>query len=154
MKRRHILIYLLVLVFSCLLSSCGSRSSSTQTGQTSCDPQKNSNCHSLVVTQSDGSTVTRTYVLHLPANFQPGSSGLVLSRRPGRNWMHPLTSMALRLLIRIRYRLRTSATILPGTLILTSQRGPATRPRMILPFCGYLLLRNKPILRSIPRWFM
>ena len=79
MKRRHILIYLLVLVFSCLLSSCGSSSSSTQTGKTSCDPQKNSNCHSLVVTQSDGSTVTRTYVLHLPANFQPGSSGLVLS---------------------------------------------------------------------------
>jgi polyhydroxybutyrate depolymerase len=81
-KRRRLLIDLLVLVISCVLCSCGSSNSSnssTTTSQAPCDPQQNANCHSLVVTQSDGSTVTRTYVLHLPANFQPGSSGLVLS---------------------------------------------------------------------------
>ena len=73
MKRKHLLNYMLVFVFSCLLGSCG-------TGITSpCDPHTNSNCHSIVVTQSDGSTVTRTYVLHVPASFQPGTSGLVLS---------------------------------------------------------------------------
>jgi poly(3-hydroxybutyrate) depolymerase len=73
MKRRHLLFCWLVFVFPCLLCSCGSSISSP------CDSQKNSNCHSLAVTQSNGSTLTRTYVLYVPANFQPGSSGLVLS---------------------------------------------------------------------------
>src|ERR1035438_5382743 len=72
-KYRSLPIYLLVLMFSCLLSSCGSHTSS------SCNSQNNPNCHSLAVTQSDGITLTRTYVLYVPANFQPGSSGLVLS---------------------------------------------------------------------------
>lgn len=72
-KRRHLLISLLVLVCSFLFSSCGSIISS------SCDSQSNSGCHSLVVTQSDGTTLTRTFTLYVSANFQPGSSGLVLS---------------------------------------------------------------------------
>ena len=78
MKRKHLLTYLLILVFSCLFGSCGLSNSSTQSSQ-GCNPQSNSNCHSLVVTQSDGSTLARTYVLYVPGSFQPNSSGLVLS---------------------------------------------------------------------------
>jgi polyhydroxybutyrate depolymerase len=72
-KRRHFLVYSLVFVLPCLLCSCGSNIILPF------DLQHNSKFHSLVVTQSDGSTVTRTYVLHVPTNFQPGVSGLVLS---------------------------------------------------------------------------
>jgi polyhydroxybutyrate depolymerase len=72
-KHRYVPICLLSLIFSCLLSSCGSSISAP------CDPQNNSNCHSLAVTQSNGSTLTRTYVLYVPANFQPNLSGLVVS---------------------------------------------------------------------------
>jgi polyhydroxybutyrate depolymerase len=78
-KRRRLIANLLVFVFSCLLSSCGFHSPSGQMSSASADPLNNLERHSLVVTQSDGSTVTRTYALHVPANFQPGSSGLVLS---------------------------------------------------------------------------
>jgi polyhydroxybutyrate depolymerase len=79
MKRKHIFCWLFM--FPCLLCSCGSNSSSNSSLQASvpCNPQQNTNCHSLVVTQSNGSTVKRTYLLHVPTNFQPGTSGLVLS---------------------------------------------------------------------------
>ena len=45
-----------------------------------CDPLQNANCHSLVF-----NGVSRTYLLHVPANFQPTMSALVVAMGGGGN---------------------------------------------------------------------
>jgi polyhydroxybutyrate depolymerase len=54
-------------------------SGSPQITMPPCIPLANQNCHSLTVTQADGTTSKRTYVLHVPTQFQPGTSALVIA---------------------------------------------------------------------------
>jgi polyhydroxybutyrate depolymerase len=68
---------------SCLLLSCGSSKSNPGTPTTSpraCHPQQDANCHSLMV-----NGVARTYLLHVPANFQANSGALLLALGGGGN---------------------------------------------------------------------
>jgi polyhydroxybutyrate depolymerase len=44
-----------------------------------CDTTPDPSCSVLMVTQSDGTTVARYYVLHVPANFPASSGSLVIS---------------------------------------------------------------------------
>jgi polyhydroxybutyrate depolymerase len=64
---------------SALLLSCGGSSSSSATGDNSgsCNFQVGGNCSMQV------SGVQRTFILHVPSSFQPGSSGLVIALHGG-----------------------------------------------------------------------
>ena len=44
-----------------------------------CDNTNNASCSALMVTQSDGTTVTRDYVLHVPTNFPSNLGALVVA---------------------------------------------------------------------------
>jgi len=70
-----------------LLCSCGGNGGGGVVGPTgnpvtnapACDTVQSASCHSIMVTQSDGTVVTRYYVLHIPANFPQNSGALVVS---------------------------------------------------------------------------
>ncbi len=73
MKKSSCCIFLLVSV-SLLLLSCGGGSGSSNNGSNvSCSAQPGTTCQSLSV-----NGVTRTYLLHVPSNFQKGSGALVI----------------------------------------------------------------------------
>src|ERR1044071_6026211 len=68
-----------------LLCSCAGNSSSSSLMQSqppgipaACGPTQNPGCHQITVTESDGTAVTRTFVLYVPPNFQPNTGALVL----------------------------------------------------------------------------
>jgi poly(3-hydroxybutyrate) depolymerase len=69
-----------------LLISCGGNGGGGATGPTGapannaagCDNTTNASCTVLMVTQSDGTTATRYYVLYIPANFPASSGSLVV----------------------------------------------------------------------------
>ena len=70
---------------SLAMLSCGSGShqevvSPPAVSSRACNPQQDANCHSLTV-----NGVVRTYLLHVPANFQPNSSALVIALAGGGN---------------------------------------------------------------------
>jgi polyhydroxybutyrate depolymerase len=71
MKKTSCCVLLLVSV-SLLLLSCGAGSSNNG-GGVGCNAQQGTTCQSLTV-----NGVTRTYLLHVPSNFQKGSSPLVI----------------------------------------------------------------------------
>jgi polyhydroxybutyrate depolymerase len=70
-----------------LLISCGGNGGGGGTGPTgapvtnapACDTVQSASCHTITVTESDGTTVTRYYVLHVPVNFPQNSGALVVS---------------------------------------------------------------------------
>lgn len=70
-----------------LLGSCGGNSGGGPTGPNggpvnnapACDTVQSATCHSISVTQSDGTIVTRYYVLHVPTNFPANLGALVVS---------------------------------------------------------------------------
>ena len=70
-----------------LLISCGGNSGGDVTGPNgrpvtnapACDTVQSATCHSISVTQSDGTIVTRYYVLHVPTNFPANLGALVVS---------------------------------------------------------------------------
>jgi polyhydroxybutyrate depolymerase len=59
-----------------LLGSCGGNGGGGSNAP-ACDTVQSPTCHSITVTQSDGSLAVRNYVLHIPANF-PGTSGALV----------------------------------------------------------------------------
>jgi polyhydroxybutyrate depolymerase len=82
----------LVALFSAiavLLISCGGSQNSSSapvgpngqpaTNAPGCDNTNNASCTVLMVTQSDGTIVTRYYVLHVPANFPANGGALVVA---------------------------------------------------------------------------
>ncbi len=71
MKKTSCCVLLLVSV-SLLLLSCGAGSSNNG-GGVGCNAQQGTTCQSLTI-----NGVTRTYLLHVPSNFQKGSSPLVI----------------------------------------------------------------------------
>jgi polyhydroxybutyrate depolymerase len=73
---------LVSLSFAMLSCGTGNRNSvATPTvSSRACSPQQDANCHSLTVNR-----VTRTYLLHVPASFQPNSSALVIAMGGGGN---------------------------------------------------------------------
>jgi polyhydroxybutyrate depolymerase len=81
----------IAVAFVSILCSCGGNSSSTNTSNTStnisgglgCVPGQDPACKSIQVKQSDGTTVQRTYAVHVPANFVAGSSALVVALHAG-----------------------------------------------------------------------
>jgi polyhydroxybutyrate depolymerase len=77
---------LLLSMFSAIaliLISCGGNSGGGPNAglgnAPACDTVQSPTCHSMSVTQSDGTIVTRYYVLHVPANFPANSGALVVS---------------------------------------------------------------------------
>jgi polyhydroxybutyrate depolymerase len=69
--------------FSTLLLCCGSRNGNGGTAEVSsraCKPQQDPNCHSLTVNGG-----ARTYLLHVPANFQANSGALLIALGGGGN---------------------------------------------------------------------
>ena len=80
---------LLVTLFSTialLLVSCGGHNSGGTNGSSgnvsnaaACDTVQSPTCHVIMVTQTDGTSIVRYYVLHVPANFPANAGALVVS---------------------------------------------------------------------------
>jgi polyhydroxybutyrate depolymerase len=63
-----------------LLGSCGGTVGSPPPNNApACDTLPGPTCHSIAVTQYDGSLAVRNYVLHIPANFPATSGALVVA---------------------------------------------------------------------------
>jgi polyhydroxybutyrate depolymerase len=67
----------IVIAASTLLFNCGGSSSSSPEGGGNCNFQTGGNCSMQV------NGVTRTFILHVPSNFQPGTSGLIIAFHGG-----------------------------------------------------------------------
>lgn len=63
-----------------LLGSCRRTGGGGPLGNApACDARPGPTCHSITITQSDGSLAVRNYVLHIPANFPATSGALVVA---------------------------------------------------------------------------
>jgi polyhydroxybutyrate depolymerase len=86
---KSLLFGLMIPAIALFLISCGGSGGSGSSGGTgsnppsvnapACDTVPAPTCHSIAVTQSDGSVVVRYYVLHVPANFPATSGALVVA---------------------------------------------------------------------------
>jgi polyhydroxybutyrate depolymerase len=70
---------LVILLGSCGGTGGGTASSNAGNNAPACDTLPGPTCHSITVTQSDGSLAVRNYVLHVPANFPATSGALVVA---------------------------------------------------------------------------
>jgi poly(3-hydroxybutyrate) depolymerase len=72
---------LMIPAIALFLISCGGSGGRTSnpSNALACDTLPGPTCHSISVTQSDGTIVTRYYVLHIPANFPAASGALVVA---------------------------------------------------------------------------
>jgi poly(3-hydroxybutyrate) depolymerase len=84
---KKLLFGLLIPAIALLLISCGGHggdavlgpNGTPATNAPACDTVQSPTCHTISVTQSDGTVITRYYVLHVPTNFPATSGSLVVS---------------------------------------------------------------------------